>query len=533
MKSMMTLMSGKTRVRSSMVTTAFVLAGACAATAWAQGDTAQDKSIPTSKVERLNRVPVSKEILKVKLPRPTEDTLPNGIQVLILEDHRFPLVTVQFDINGAGALYEPAYQPGLASATARLMSEGTSGRTSAQLAEQIESLGASLSTSAGFGSGSAEVSASGLSDTFEQWFAVTLDVLLHPSFPPNELAQYQSRTKPALLQQRSQPGFLANQTLSRALYGKHPAAVVSTTPISLDSLTPAMLVEWHEKRYSPQNTILAISGDVHADSLVPKLREWLSEWHRSTISVTFAPAPPPAVNGKVFLVDRPGSVQTTLLMGNLAIDRGSPDYPALIVLNEILGAGSASRLFLNLREEKGYTYGVYSNVIARKYAGPWTAGGDLRTEVTGGAMTEFLRELNRIRNEKVTADELDAARRSIVARFALSLESSQQLISYAIIRKTFNFPADYWDKYPSQIMAVGADDVQRVAKKYINPVTMQVVAIGDSAKIKPVLAKYGPVEIVDETGKVNAAPAKAGSASSAGGVPRRSAAAVQKQNNAR
>jgi predicted Zn-dependent peptidase len=188
-------------------------------------------------------------------------------------------------------------------------------------------------------------------------------------------------------------------------------------------------------------------------------------------------------------------------MGNLAIERSDPDYPALVVLNEVLGAGSASRLFLNLREEKGYTYGVYSNLIARKYAGPWTAGGDLRTEVTDGAMTEFLRELNRIRDEKVPEDELEAARHSVVARFALSLESPQQLIGYAITRKTYNFPVEYWDKYPAQIAAITADDVGRVAKKYINPATMQVVAVGDASKIKTILEKYGPVELVDASGK--------------------------------
>jgi predicted Zn-dependent peptidase len=166
-----------------------------------------------------------------------------------------------------------------------------------------------------------------------------------------------------------------------------------------------------------------------------------------------------------------------------------------------LGAGSASRLFLNLREEKGYTYGVYSNLIARKYAGPWTAGGDLRTEVTDGAMTEFLRELNRIRDEKVPEVELEAARHSVVARFALSLESPQQLIGYAITRKTYNFPVEYWDKYPAQIAAITADDVERVAKKYINPATMQVVAVGDANKIKTILEKYGPVELMDASGK--------------------------------
>jgi predicted Zn-dependent peptidase len=144
---------------------------------------------------------------------------------------------------------------------------------------------------------------------------------------------------------------------------------------------------------------------------------------------------------------------------------------------------------------------VYSNVIARKYAGPWTAGGDLRTDVTDGAMTEFLRELNRIRDERVSGEELDAARHAVVARFALSLESPQQLIGYAVARKAFNFSADYWDKYPAQIAAISADDVQRVAKKYIDPATMQVVAVGDAGKIKAVLEKYGPVEVVDASGK--------------------------------
>ena len=277
-------MRRRVSIRFSMqAAAAVILAAALAATGWSQGEPAHDKSIPTSKVERLNRAPVSKDILKVKLPRPIETTLPNGINLMILEDHRFPLVTVQFDIDGAGPMYEPAGQPGLAGATARLLAEGTKTRTSKQIAEQIDSLGASLSASAGFGSGSTVVAASGLSDTFEQWFALAADVLLHPSFPADELAQYQARAKSALLQQRSQPGFLANQTMSRALYGTYPAAVVSATPESLDSLTPAMLADWHDKHYAPQNTILAISGDVHAETLIPKLRQWLAEWQRSKV----------------------------------------------------------------------------------------------------------------------------------------------------------------------------------------------------------------------------------------------------------
>lgn len=489
----------KTKFVLSVSLAVAMLAGG--ATAGAQGDAAQDKSVPLSKVERLNRAPVSKEILQVKLPRPVETTLPNGIHVMILEDHRFPLVTVEFNINGAGPMYEPASQPGLAGATARMLDEGTKTRTSKEIAEQIGSMGASISASASFGSAVTDLVASGLSSTFDQWFGLATEVLLHPSFPADELAQYKARAKPALLQQRSQPNFLSSQTFYRALYHDYPAAVVSSTPEAVDALTPAMLSDWHDKHYTPQNTVIAISGDVHAATLIPQLRKWLKEWKRSKVSVTFPAGPPPAEKGKIFLVDRPGSVQTTLLMGNLAIKRDDPDYPALVVLNEVLGAGSASRLFLNLREEKGYTYGVYSSVIARKYAGPWTAGGELRTEVTDGAMTEFLRELNRIRDQKVPEEELDAARRSVVARFALSLESPDQLIGYSIIRRAYNFPADYWDKYPAQIVAIKADDVQRVANKYIDPKTMQVVAVGDAGKIKSVMEKYGSVEMVDASGK--------------------------------
>src|SRR5229473_5856195 len=211
-------MRSNVRLKSRMLAATSIAVLAAAATGWSQGESAQDKSIPTSKVERLNRAPVSKEILQVKLPRPVEATLANGINVMILEDHRFPLVTVQIEINGAGPIYEPATQPGLAGAKARMLDQGTKTRMSKQIAEQIDSLGASLSDSSGFGSGSTILAASGLSDTFEQWFALAMDVLLHPNFPADELAQYKSRTKPALLQQRTQPNFLANQALSRALY---------------------------------------------------------------------------------------------------------------------------------------------------------------------------------------------------------------------------------------------------------------------------------------------------------------------------
>jgi predicted Zn-dependent peptidase len=461
----------------------------------------EEHSTDTSKVERKNRAPVSKDILKVTLPRATEATLSNGMTVLIMENHRLPLISLQYNISGAGAIFEPSNVPGLAGITAQMLREGTTSKDSVQIAEQIDQLGASISAAAGFGSAVTVINASGLRDNFEQWFALTNDILLNPTFPASELNRIKQRMKTQLRQQRANPNFLSTETFSKAVYGSHPAAVVAATAESIDAFTPEMLAKWHHDRYAPQNVILGITGDVKASEIIPKLEKWLANWKKTDLKEELPPNPQPAAAKRVLLVNRPNSVQTTVALGNIAIDRRDADYIPLTVMNHILGGGPAARLFLNLREEKGYTYGVYSTFTALKYPGPWRAGGDVRTEVTGGAMTEFYREFQRIRDEKVAASELDEAKRALVASFALSLESPPELLGYAIVQKIYGFPPDYWDSYPAKIMAVTADDIQRVARKYVNPDNLQVIAVGDVEKIKPVFEKYGPVEVFDGDGK--------------------------------
>ena len=460
------------------------------------------KAVSASKVERKNRAPVSKDILRVKLPHPVEAKLPNGVTVLILEDHRFPIVTVDLTIDGAGALWEPTDQHGLAGVTAQMLREGTATRNSKQINEDIDRLGASFFASAPFGDGAASVGASGLSDNFDQWFPMAIDLLLNASFPDSELAKLKQRLKVQLVQQRQQPNFLATERFNEAVYGSHPAATVAGTPESIDALTSEKLVQWHKARYAPQNTLLGIAGDVNAQETIAKLKEWFSKWPKSEFNVAPTPATTEVKTPHAYVVDRPGSVQTTLAMGNIAINRTSPDYPAMVVMDQILGAGAAARLFLNLREAKGYTYGVYSSFTARKYAGPFRAGGDLRTEVTEGAMQEFWIEFNRMRDEKVPTVELDDARRAVVAGFALSLEHMEQLLDFAEEQKIYNLPADYWEEYPAQISAVSAEDVQNVSRKYIDPANMQVVGVGDAQKIGPILQKYGPLKVFDMQGKL-------------------------------
>ncbi|HKY28897.1 MAG TPA: pitrilysin family protein [Pyrinomonadaceae bacterium] len=462
----------------------------------------QDKSEARSKVERKNKAPVSKDILRVKLPKPVETTLANGLTVLILEDRRFPVVTTSLQISGAGPIFEPADKPGLANITAQMLREGTKTRTSRQIAEEVDRIGATLFANSGYGSAAATLGASGLSDNFDQWFALLVDVLLNPMFPAEELTKLKGRIKTQLIQQRTQPGFLAEERFRHVIYGKHPASVFTTRAEVVDALTPEMLAEWHRRVYVPQNAILGIAGDVNAKEVMAKLNKWLGGWNKTDYKEALPPNPVRASEGKIFLIDRPNSVQSTVTMGNIAIDRRHADYIPVVVMNGIVGGGASARLFLNLREEKGYTYGVYSGFTALKYPGPWSAGGDVRTEVTEGAMTEFLKELNRIRDEKVPLAELEEQKRSIVAGFALSLESPSQLLNYEMTRKAYNLPADYWDTYPSKVMAVTADDVQRVARQYVDPKTQQVVIVGDASKIKPILEKFGTVALYTADGRV-------------------------------
>ena len=455
---------------------------------------------PSSRVERFNKAPVSREILRVKLPRPVEARLKNGLTVLILEDHRAPYVTLQLHLGAAGALFEPTDRIGLANATALMLREGTKSRSSVQIAEQIDRLGAGLSAGSSFGSPDAVLSGAGLSDNFDEWFAVFVDVLLNPTFPADELEKLKQRQRAHLREQRSSSGFLISERFNRAVYGQHPAAQVSVTPESIDKLTRDALVQWHRERYEPGQAILGIAGDVRAKDLIEKLERHLLGWKEADVTPAWPRDPAPSTARRVLLVDRPNSVQTTLALGNIAIDRRSADYMPMVVMNYILGGGASSRLFLNLREEKGYTYGVYSDFSALRYPGPWRAGGNMRTEATEGALKEFFSEFRRMREEQVTAEELEASKRAIVARFALSLEQPARVLGFAITTQQYGFPADYWDSYPARIMAVTAADVQRVARKYLNLDTLQMVAVGDASKINGVLEKYGKVEVFDTHG---------------------------------
>ncbi len=468
-----------------------------AATGFAQGSAQQT---PMKGAVLKGKAPVSKEILRVSLPKAHESNLPNGLRVLVLENHKLPTFAMQMVIL-SGGLTDPPDLHGLAQFTSLLLREGTSTRSSRQIAEQVDSLGASLSAGTGMSSISTEISSSGLTDSLDQVMGLFADVILNPTFPPEELAKLKTRTLAQLRMQRSRPAFLATEMFNKVMYGNHPASRIVPTEAEIQRLTPELLSRFHSTYYRPNNAIFAIVGDVKPAEITNLMGKWFGAWHSGDVPPTQIPKVKDTGASRIYVIDRPGSVQTNFLLGTLAIERTDPDYATLTVANRIIGGGPSARLFMNLREDKGYTYGAYSSFSAYKYRGVFQANTEVRTSVTDGAMKELTTEIRRLSEEKVPQEEFDNAKRALIGNFALQLESPQTLLANIITQKIYGLPSDYWDTYPRQISSVTPEDVQRVAGKYIDLKHLEVVAVGDAKQIAAPLRRYGPVEIYDTEGR--------------------------------
>ena len=447
------------------------------------------------------KAPVNKEVLKVKLPRAEEATLTNGLRVILLPAHKVPTFNMQMVVLSGGLSDKTDYH-GLASFTATLLREGTAKRSSKDIAEQVDAIGATLGANSGLSTMTSVVNASGLIENLDQTLDLFADVIRNPTFPQAEVDKYKTRTLAQLQFQRSIPQFLAQEQFNKAIYGaNHPASLVSPPAESIKKLTSKDMADFHSTYYRPNNAILAIVGDVTMKEIMPKLEKYFGDWAKGEVPATSIPPAPAQADARIFLIDRPGSVQTVLQLGTLGIERISPDYFAVLLADRVLGGGPSGRLFLNLREDKGYTYGAYSNFGGSKFRGTWVSSSEVRTDVTEGAMKEFMYELNRLRNEPVSAEELDNAKRAIIGSFALSLEQPTTLLQNIITQKLYNLPADYWDTYPQRVSAITAADVQQAAQKYLDLSHLQVVAVGDASKAREVLMKYGKVELYDVDGK--------------------------------
>lgn len=465
---------------------------------FAQGTQEQGGSMKGAVIK--GRAPVNKQLLRVKLPKAQEATLKNGLRVVLLPSDRVPTFSMEMVVM-TGGLADPADMRGLASTTATMLREGTAKHNSREISELLESLGATYSANSGVSSFLSSVSVSGLTENLDQVLDLFAEIVRTPKFPTEEVDRYKSRTLAAQPLLRSQPQFLAQERLNQAIYQTHPASLVIAPPEAIKKMTSADLAKFHAANYVPNNAMLAIVGHVTLKEILPKLERAFGDWKPGTPTPTTIPAVPAQGDSRIFLINRPGSVQTVFQIGSLGIERTNPDYIPMAIMNRILGGGVSSRLFLNIREDKSYAYSVGSSFNTSKFRGTFVASAPVRTEATEGALREFMSEFKRIRDEKVTPAELENAKRAIVGNFALSLENPGALLNNIIAQKIYNLPANYWDTYTQKVEAVTSADVQRVAQKYISLDHLQIVAVGDATKAREGLAKFGTVEEYDAEGK--------------------------------
>jgi zinc protease len=432
-------------------------------------------------------------------PRWKRFKLKNGLEVFLVEFHDLPLIDFNLMIKTGGAA-NPPDRAGLADLTANMLDEGTKTHSAPEIADQVASLGATLTTGATWDA--SNVSLSTLSRNLDPALAIFADVVQNPAFDPQEFERVRDNLLTAITRRKDSPPVVASLALTRVLYGpKHPYGwPMSGAEAAIKKLTPGELRAFYDANYRPNNAALIVAGDTNEAALRSKLEAAFRPWRARHVGTHKLPAPAGAATAtKIYLIDKADAPQSSIRVGLVGIERQSPDYFPVTVMNLIFGGGFY-RLDLNLREGKGWTYGARSTFDSRRAPGPFSAGGEFVAPHSADSVAEILKELNNIRDSDVTDAEISRAKDQIIksfpARFATRANVAAQLAELAI----FGFPDSYLTDYTSKIAAVTKDDVRRVARKYLDPSRLAIIVVGDRKSIEAPLAKLAPVELRDLDG---------------------------------
>jgi zinc protease len=398
--------------------------------------------------------------------------------------------------------YEKADKLGTAAFTTQMLREGTKTKNAEELALALQLLGTNVLF--GVGDESGTVAFTSTTEKFAPTLELMTDMLLNSTFPADALERLRTQRLAALAQQNSQPGFIANRVFSRVLYGTaHPFGYVPSAA-TIKAVTRDDVVAFHKDYYQPGRAIVTVVGDVDPAAVKTTIEKTMSGWTAGGQKPTFSyPAIPSARETAIYLVDRPGSAQSVIAIGLPGPPRSTPDYMALQVMNFILGGHFQSRLNANIREDKGYSYGVNSGFSYGKGPGPFRAGGDVVSEKTDAALVEFMKELRGILGERpITDEEMKTAKETLVQRLP-QLFGSVGGINNTIVGLYLNdLPADYYQNYARAVNAVTKEDVLRVAKKYVDLSRLNIVIVGDRKSIEAPLKATGiaPIVILDAEG---------------------------------
>jgi len=457
----------------------------------AQQQTAQGKS------EAFDRtvIPTAGKAPELHVPAWTTTKLANGAELIVSQRRNLPLVSFTINFVGGAAQYEPKDKPGVADLTAAMMSEGTTTKSGDDLSNALQLLGTNVGV--GIGSESGSIGFLATADKFERVLAILEDMLVNPSFPAPALERLRARRMVALTQQKDQTPAIAARVFPKVLYTEaHPYGRMMTEQ-SLQSITRDDIVALHKSYFMPGRAIITVVGDVDPAAVRGAVERVLAPWPAGGGAANFDyPATTPKAT-TIFLVDKPSAAQSSFSLGLAGPARNTPDYFALQVMNTILGGQFQSRLNANIREEKGYSYGVGSSFRYGKGPGPFRAGGEIVTAKSDSALIEFIKELRGIRGTRpVTDEELQTAKDKMIQGLPQSFASVSSVSGSITGLYLSDLPQDYYQRYADNVRGVTKDDVVRVANKYIDLDHLVIVIVGDRKVIEQPLRNTGIAPIV-------------------------------------
>jgi zinc protease len=431
---------------------------------------------------------------EIKLPEIKKEILDNGLKVIVIEHHELPVVAFRLVLK-SGSAYDPAGKAGLADLTAGLLRKGTKTKDATQISEAIDFVGGSLDAGADWDATFASCRV--LNKYFDTGLDLLTDIILNPTFKEDEIERLRKQTLAGIMQQKDDPESVAEEKFREYVFGEHPYGQPREgTEESVSGITRENIVNFHKTYYVPNNAILAVVGDVKTADVLKKVKTKFGSWQkREFVTPNFAQ--PPQIKGRqILLVDKPDLTQSYVQIGHFGIDRKSPDYFPVRVMNYILGGGGfASRLTEEVRAKRGLTYHIGCNFDSYRLKGAFEVSTFTRVDSTLGAIQATLDEIKKIRTERVSPKELSETQSFYDGYFPLQFETPEQIATQILVVEIYDLGEDYIKNFRKNINAVTADDVLRVAQKYLDPDNIKLVVVSKAEQLKPGLESLGEVEV--------------------------------------
>ncbi len=435
----------------------------------------------------------------VKFPPYEIRTLQNGLQVVVVQHHEQPILTLRMLIR-SGAASDPSQKQGVAVLTAALLDQGTATRSAEQIADTIDSIGGGLGTGAGTDLSYANILV--MKDSLSLGFELLNDVVRNPAFKSDELERQRQQAISGLRVSYEDPDYVAGLVFDRLVYGFHPYGLPNNgTPESLQSITVDDLRAFHKAYYGPNNAILAVVGDVTPQEAFSGAERAFGNWASHDVKAD-DPGALPEPTRRVIVVDKPDAVQTELRVGQLALPRKHPDYLAFDLTMKILGGEGANRLQRVLRSERGLTYGASAEFQALRQSGDFAANTDTRSDATAEALRVIVEEITKLQRDRVSDRELSDAQAYLTGNFPLTIETPEDIAAQVLNAIFYGLPLSDIENYRELVNAITPDDIQRVARQYLKPDRLSVVLVGNASAFVKDLAgvgfpKYEQIELPD------------------------------------